>query len=632
LTPHVEPPFTCGETVRDMVIVHVGWPDCAIRAGRRSPPAHGTGRACDRCVKLCVLALDYDGTSASDDVMDPGVRSAIADARARRIVVVLVTGRRLTDLRRVAGDLHFLDAVVAENGAVLHLPESGYSAVLAPPPAVALLQELTMRGIVHAPGECLVEASAADAQGILDAIRSRELPLSIHFNRGRLMVLPQAISKATGLREALTILRLSERNTMGFGDAENDHELLRACEIGAAAGWGSESVRAIADLVVEGKSPADLGPYLQRLIACGQLPAAKTARRSLLLGHTDQGESFELAVRGRNVLVAGDARSGKSWVAGLLAEQLILHGYSVCVIDPEGDYRALDALPGVVALGGANPLPRPHELLHVLRHPHTSVVIDLSHVHHRDKVEYARALLPALAMLRRRTALPHRIFVDEAHYFLDGSSPDDLLDLRGDGYTLVTYRASHLPNAVLDASEVVLVTCESDPTEVKALHALCHSDEPIDRWSELLGGLGIGEAAALPITDEAGASLRRFHLGRRITHHVRHREKYVDVPIPDARAFVFTQRDQPEGTRATTLKAFVHALDVMPSEVLEGHARREDFSRWLAEVFGDYPLALSVRALEDRSRQEHDSAAVPAIASTIRGRYDLAHDEAGSCQ
>jgi hypothetical protein len=36
---------------------------------------------------------------------------------------------------------------------------------------------------------------------------------------------------------------------------------------------------------------------------------------------------FSLAVRGRNVLVTGDAKSGKSWVAGLLCEQLILHGY-----------------------------------------------------------------------------------------------------------------------------------------------------------------------------------------------------------------------------------------------------------------------------------------------------------------
>ncbi len=580
-------------------------------------------------MKLCVLALDYDGTSASADVMDPGVRRAIADARARQIVVVLVTGRRLDDLVRSAGALHFLDAVVAENGALLHLPASGYTAVLAPAPPTALLDELTRRGVPHTAGECLVEASAADAPLILDIISRRELPLTIHFNRSRLMVMPQAISKATGLYEALKILRLSARNTAGFGDAENDHELLRACEVGLAVEWGSAAIRASADGVVKGGSPADLGPYLQRLIAYGRLPLVEKARRSLLLGHTDAGDPFSLAVRGRNVLVTGDTRSGKSWVAGLLAEQLILQDYSVCLIDPEGDYRRLDALPGVVALGGANPLPRPHELLHALRHPRTSVVIDLSHVGHREKLEYTQALLPALAMLRRATALPHRIFLDEAHYFVNGSSSPDLLDFEGNAYTLVTYRASHLPQAVLDASEVILVTCESDPAEVAALHTLCRSQEPVEHWHAVLGGLALGEAAALPITEEAGTSVRRLHLGPRITHHVRHREKYVDVPVPGGRAFVFTRRGQPEGTRATTLKDFVAGLEAVPPDSLEGHARRGDFSRWLGDVFGDHPLAREVRHLEERCTIDHDAAAIPAIASTIRGRYDLTQEAAG---
>ena len=582
-------------------------------------------------MKLRVLALDYDGTTAVNDAMDSGVRSAIADARARRIAVILVTGRRLADLQRVAGDLHFVDAVVAENGAVLHLPGSGYSTELAPRPSESFLEELASRGVPHVPGECLVEAAAEHAHSVVDAIRSRELPLTIHFNRGRLMVLPQAISKATGLREVLTILRLSPRNSVGIGDAENDHELLRACELGVAVGWGSPALRATADDVVEGTGPPALVPYLQRLIACGRVPAARASRRRLLLGHTDDGTPFSLSVRGRNVLVAGDARSGKSWVAGLLAEQLILHGYSVCVIDPEGDYRPLQALPGVVALGGADPLPRPHELLHALQHAGSSVVLDLSHVHHAEKVQYTHAVLPALAMLRRRTGLPHRIVVDEAHYFLNGAPVHELLDFRGNGYTLATYRASHLPKTVLDASEVILVTCESDPAEVKALHELCRSTESLDSWRTVLGGLGLGEAAALPITEEAAASLRRIHLGLRLTHHVRHREKYVDVPVPETRGFVFSNRNVPNGLRATTLKEFVAGLDAVPADVLEAHARRSDFSRWLREVFGDYTLALEVHALEGRSKDDRDPSAVAAIASAIRGRYDLTPDEGIPC-
>jgi len=73
-------------------------------------------------MKFSVLALDYDGTIARDGVLDPEVRAAIAEVRAQGLTVLLVTGRTLSDLKKVAGDLGFIDAVVAENGAVLYFP------------------------------------------------------------------------------------------------------------------------------------------------------------------------------------------------------------------------------------------------------------------------------------------------------------------------------------------------------------------------------------------------------------------------------------------------------------------------------------------------------------------------------
>ena len=76
-------------------------------------------------MKLSVIALDYDGTIARGDVVDPSVRDAIAAARTRGIVVLLATGRILDELRRVAGDLHFVDGVIAENGAVLQNNDRG---------------------------------------------------------------------------------------------------------------------------------------------------------------------------------------------------------------------------------------------------------------------------------------------------------------------------------------------------------------------------------------------------------------------------------------------------------------------------------------------------------------------------
>jgi len=301
-------------------------------------------------VKLFSLALDYDGTITRGDRLDPDIRDAIALARTRGITVLLATGRILDELRRVAGELHFADGVIAENGAVVHFPESDHTTLLAPAVPQSFLDELARRGINYRAGQSLVDADAADAPVILEVIHSLELPLVLIFNKGRV-----------GLHAALETLRLSARNTLAIGDAENDHELLRLAEVGAAVPWSGAALRAAADLTLSGDGTAAVAAYVRDLAESGTLPVAAQGRRKLLLGYDEDGREFWLAARGRNVLVAGDTKSGKSWVAGLLCEQLILHGYCVCVIDPEGDYRSLEALPGVTVLGGEDPPPSPRD-------------------------------------------------------------------------------------------------------------------------------------------------------------------------------------------------------------------------------------------------------------------------------
>jgi hydroxymethylpyrimidine pyrophosphatase-like HAD family hydrolase len=577
-------------------------------------------------MKLSVLALDYDGTIARGDALDPGVRTAIAAARTRGVTVLLVTGRLLGDLRRVTGGLHVVDAVVAENGAVLHYPDSGYTRTLAPAVSAALVAELERIGLPFGAGECLVDADAREAPRLLDAIRRLELPLVLVFNGGRVMVLPQGVSKATGLQAALATLRLSPRNCLAIGDAENDHELLRAAEVGAAVEWGSAALTRAADIVVRGSGPWAVASFLDPIVRSGRLPVPDRSRRSLLLGYTEDGREFSLAIRGRNVLITGDAKTGKSWVAGLLAEQLILNGYCLAIIDPEGDYRALEALPGVTMLGGDDPPPTPRELSRALRYPDRSVVIDLSKRAHEQKVQRVRALLPALNALRRRTGLPHRIVIDEAHYYLHGADALQLLDLEENGYSLVTYWASRLPKPFLDAIDVMIVTSATNQAEVDALRECCAmGNADPEQWS-LLTRLGPTQAVALPVTEEAQGALRLFRVGRRLTPHVRHREKYVDVPVAEYQAFVFSVNGRAPFRRIRTLREFVAALDGMPAGELEPYVRRGDFSRWIGDVFGDRVLAAELRALEDRHRQTPLAETIPDIAAAIRARYELGDD------
>jgi len=575
-------------------------------------------------VKPTVLALDYDGTIARNDRVDPSVLDAIADARGRGIAVMLVTGRRLDDLRRVAGDLRFVDGVVAENGALMHFPHGGLTTTLAPSIPAAFVAQLQALGISLQAGQCLVEADASAAPRMLDAIRELELPIVLVFNRSRVMALPQGISKATGLSAALAMLRKSAHNAVAVGDAENDHELLRVAEVGAAVEWGSPSLRAAADVVIAGDGPPAVAGFIRRVTSAGRLPTPARARRRLILGRMEDGHEFSLAVRGRNVLIMGETNSGKSWLAGLLCERLILHGYSLCVIDPEGDYRTLDALPGVRVLGADDDPPSPRALLHALRYPDRSVVIDLSSLEHKAKLEYIRAVLPALNVMRRQTGTPHRIIVDEGHYFLRDAVKDDLLDLEFNGYTVVTYWPSQLPRELVAATEVILVTRETSRAEIDALRRHCTACRHVSAASwNMLPVLRLDQAVALPVTDEAGADLQVFTIGERLTPHVRHRQKYVDVPVPERRAFVFRGNDRVATSRARTLREFVTALDHLDVARGDGYLRRGDFSRWLGDVFGDHALAREVRSHEHAYVQSGSVDALMRVAAAVRSRYEL---------
>jgi len=574
-------------------------------------------------MKFGVLALDYDGTIAIDGALDSEVRAAIAEVRSAGVVVVLVTGRILDDLRRVAGDLRFVDAVVAENGAVLAYPTTGHSMVLGPPPPIRFVEQLRQRQIAITLGACVIEANASDAHAVLTLVREMELPLVLLFNRGRLMILPETVGKAAGLREALSGLRLSAHNAIAIGDAENDHRLLEMCEVGVAVGWGSVALTTTADEVLDGEGPSAVADYIRRAAARLSLSPERVGRRRLLLGHDAAGTPVELAVRGGNVLVAGDPRSGKSWAAGLICEQLIFHRYCICVVDPEGDFTGLEQLPGVVVLGGDDPPPRARELIHALRHPDMSVVIDLSQLGHVEKLDYMQSLLPTLTMLRRRTGLPHRIVVDEAHYFLGGADVRGLLDLELGGYTLITYQAANLHPDVQAANETTIVTLATDAREVRAFATMSGRPDRHEEWAGVLGQLDLSEASVLPRrVDEAG-QLRRFRLVPRLSSHVRHREKYLDVPVPAGRAFVFCTDGRPTGCRASTLKELLEVVATTSLGVMSGHLQRSDFSRWIGDVFGDHFLASQVWKIEEQYRVGWAVDVNDRLVEAIRDRYEL---------
>ena len=545
-----------------------------------------------------MLALDFDGTIAVNDTIDVDVAAAIQEARGAGLLVVLVTGRSLSDLDALFSSPPTFDAIVAENGAVLRLPELPSPITLSQGPDLQFLAELRRRGIRHQRGQCVVGAGADVAPQVIEIIRSLSLPLAITFNLSRLMVLPHGVSKASGLQEALWRLRASVHNAIAVGNAENDHDMLEACEIGAAVAWGSEALRRSADEIVPGDGPHAVARYIRDVLSLARIPPERMGRRRVRFGTLSTGEPLDFSIRGRNILVGGDPKSGKSWMAGSLCEQLILQRYSLCILDPEGDYTCLEALPGVIVQPVDSKDASLLGLERMLTHPDLSLVLDMSTAPREDKPLLVRRLLEVLNRLRRATGLPHRVVVDEAHYFLNRLDDPELFDRELGGYLLVTYRISDLSPDILSASEAVIVTRVDDRRQALALLALAPRGGTPSEGLALLADLAIDEAVLLPGPFESGDSFKRFRIAPRLTAHVRHRHKYADVPVRLDQEFVFTQEGRPTGTRARTVRDLLSGLTALPDDVVQGHLARGDFRRWIEDVFGDRELGGAIQHLE----------------------------------
>ena len=566
-------------------------------------------------MRYFALAMDYDGTLAHHGVVDSVTIDALVRARASGRKLILVTGRQLIDLKATFPRLDLFDRVVLENGAVLYRPQTQEekSLAVAPPPSFA--RELAARGVDPvSTGRVIVATWHPHEITVLEVIRDTGLELQVIFNKGAVMVLPTGINKETGLEAALRELGLSRHNTVGVGDAENDHAFLTKCEGAVAVANALPVVKEEVDWVTphaQGAGVVDLVDALLR----DDLPEglADVRRHDLLIGTRMDGSPLLLRPFGTSVLVAGASGSGKTRATVAILEKLADADYQYCLIDPEGDHEHVE---GAVEIDSCDRPTRTQEVVGVLSGGDNDAVVNLLELPLEERPTYFTALIVELQHMRARTGRPHWIAVDEAHHMLppEWQAAPTGLPATLTEMLLVTVHPDRVALSILRRMDMIIAIGAAGYETLRdyahAVQIEAPSPPPRAPFSD--------EALVWRPAGGSCAEIVRLVRGRR--DHLRHRRKYAEGDLSPDLSFYFRGPRGKLNLRAQNLMTFNQLAEGVDDATWLFHLRAHDYSRWFRDTIKDPTLADAAERAES-TRGLSPSVSRTIIRGAIQQRY-----------
>ncbi len=566
-------------------------------------------------VRYFCLATDYDATLAHEGKVAPRTIAALQALRKSGRRLVLVTGRELPDLLSVFPELDLFARVVAENGALLYRPDTQEEKQLAPGPSPQLSETLRQRGVQPLScGRVIVSTTDVHRQTALEVIENLGLELQIILNKGSLMILPSGVNKATGLRSAIEELGLSLHNTVGVGDAENDHAFLSICECSVAVANALPALRDAADIVTAAGNGEGVVQLADSLLLNDLAEAGpRLERHAIPLARFDNGEEFRIPAYGRNVLLAGESGSGKSTLAAALIERLVEREYQLCVFDPEGDYHGLGHL---LTAGSEDAEPSVESLMGTLHKPDQSAAANLVGVPRDRRPAVFRTLLAPLLELRSRTGRPHWIIVDEAHHVLprDGPPISFAWPQNLTNFLLASTSPGRIDPAILGLIDLTLALGQDAAAKLRAFGEAAgwiwpENDAPaVHRGEALIWAKNERPWRAQIIPGRAG------RLG--------HARKYAAGEIGPGMEFYFRGPEGKLNLRATNLITFVQLAAGVDPETWSYHLRRGEYSRWFRDAIRSEELALEAERIEKDGKLS-PAESFAQIRQAIESRFRL---------
>ncbi len=259
-----------------------------------------------------LLVVDLDGTARSRAFgITPGVRAAVAAARARGVRVTVATGRMWRSAAPWVAELGADPPVILYNGGQVfdfstgrmlyarRLPRAAARSVLAlvaRDPALrphVYLEDRVFAERAHPlsdayaaddglsyevvpsldallgddPQKLLVIGEPERIRRLQRAVEDAALPVhAVQSEPVYLEILPRGVSKGSALVVMLEALGIAAEDTIAVGDNWNDLEMIETAGLGVAMGHAPEGVRACADFVCRTGDEEGVREVIERFI------------------------------------------------------------------------------------------------------------------------------------------------------------------------------------------------------------------------------------------------------------------------------------------------------------------------------------------------------------------------------
>lgn len=400
------------------------------------------------------------------------------------------------------------------------------------------------------------------------------------------MVLPPGVSKASGLEAALGELGISAKNTVGVGDAENDHSLLALCGCAAAVSNALQPLKDIVDIKLTRDHGAGVVELIERIEA-EDAQLAPLGKHGIAIGRDNDDRIVFLSPTAGHVLLVSPSGSGKSTLATSITEQMVTEGLSFCVMDPEGDYYELQH---AVCVGSAASPPNIHDALKLLHEAQVNLVINSQAWKLSERRQQFDRLICESAIAREASGRPHWLVLDEAHEVVPAGRAQDRTDL---------------PRS---APSTIFVTMYPESLDAEILRAvdtlLAFGDNPAEllkRFAEITG-----HALPAQMPSPQKGDMLMWHPKRTkppclvhprppLQQHRRHIGKYATGDVGAWHSFYFRGSNGFINRAARNVYEFIEEADAIDDAVWLHHLRAGDYAAWFRDVIHDGGLAKDVQ-------------------------------------